>query len=40
MKNSRSATKEARLNAILDAATELLVENPTASLNDIASYAG
>lgn len=40
MKNARSATKEARLNAILDAATELLVEKPTASLNDIAEYAG
>ena len=40
MKNARSATKEARLNAILDAATELLVEKPTASLNEIAEYAG
>jgi len=36
MKNA----KEARLHAILDAATELLVEKPTASLTDIANYAG
>ncbi|WP_106769663.1 TetR/AcrR family transcriptional regulator [Paenibacillus faecalis] len=40
MKNARSAMKEARLNAILDAATEILVEKPTASLNEIAAYAG
>lgn len=40
MKNTRSATKEAKLNAILDASTEILVEKPTASLNDIAAYAG
>ncbi|UHA73498.1 TetR/AcrR family transcriptional regulator [Paenibacillus sp. 481] len=40
MKNTRTATKEARLNAILDAATELLVEKPTASLNEIADCAG
>ncbi|MBG9802690.1 TetR/AcrR family transcriptional regulator [Brevibacillus laterosporus] len=40
MNNAKSATKEARLHAILDAATELLVERPTASLNEIADYAG
>lgn len=40
MKNARSAMKETRLNAILDAATGILVEKPTASLNEIAAYAG
>lgn len=40
MNQARSATKEARLHAILDAATEILVEKPTASLNDIAEHAG
>lgn len=38
--NARSVTREAKLNAILDAATELLIEKPTASLNEIADYAG
>ncbi len=32
--------KQAKLNAILDAATSLLVEKPTASLNEIAVRAG
>jgi len=32
--------KQAKLNAILDAATSLLVEKPTASLNEIATRAG
>lgn len=36
----RSALKEARHNAILDAATELLVKKPRASLNEIAHHAG
>lgn len=40
MSSGRTAAKEAKLRAILDAATELLVEKPTASLNDIAEYAG
>ncbi|ASA24883.1 TetR/AcrR family transcriptional regulator [Paenibacillus donghaensis] len=40
MANARSTTKEAKHNAILDAATELLVEKPAASLNEIANYAG
>jgi len=40
MSSGRTAAKEAKLRAILDAATELLVERPTASLNDIAEYAG
>ncbi|REK76761.1 TetR/AcrR family transcriptional regulator [Paenibacillus paeoniae] len=40
MGQSRSAAKEAKLHAILDAATELLVDKPTASLNEIAEHAG
>ncbi|WP_270166791.1 TetR/AcrR family transcriptional regulator [Paenibacillus sp. SYP-B4298] len=36
---TRSATREARMNAILDAATELLVEKPTSSLHEIAEHA-
>lgn len=40
MNDSRTATKQAKLHAILDAATELLVVKPTASLNDIAEEAG
>lgn len=40
MKKDLSALKEARFNAILDSATILLVENPTASMNEIAEYAG
>ncbi|WP_440119256.1 TetR/AcrR family transcriptional regulator [Paenibacillus sp. QZ-Y1] len=40
MIDSRTATKQAKLHAILDAATELLVVKPTASLNDIAEEAG
>jgi AcrR family transcriptional regulator len=40
MKKGLSALKEARFNAILDAATMLLVEKPTASMNEIAEYAG
>ncbi|TVX93531.1 TetR/AcrR family transcriptional regulator [Paenibacillus agilis] len=40
MSDSRSVTKENKLNAILDAATEILVNKPTASMNDIADYAG
>ncbi|GEB34733.1 MULTISPECIES: TetR/AcrR family transcriptional regulator [Brevibacillus] len=40
MNHPRSAIKEARLRAILDAATELLIQKPTASLNEIAEYAG
>ena len=39
MKKDLSALKEARFNAILDSATILLVENPTASMNEIAEYA-
>ncbi|MCP1309592.1 TetR/AcrR family transcriptional regulator [Paenibacillus tyrfis] len=40
MATARSATRELRLRAILDAATEILVEKPTASMNEIAEYAG
>ncbi|RXZ76596.1 TetR/AcrR family transcriptional regulator [Paenibacillaceae bacterium] len=40
MKNDKTTAKEAKLNAILDAATALLVEKPTASMNEIAEYAG
>lgn len=40
MKKDLSTLKEARFNAILDSATILLVENPTASMNEIAEYAG
>ncbi|MCR8842289.1 TetR/AcrR family transcriptional regulator [Paenibacillus sp. SC116] len=40
MSNARSVAKENRLNAILDAATEILVNKPTASMNDIADFAG
>lgn len=38
--NKTRSSKEAKLHMILDAATEILVEKPTASLNDIAEYAG
>jgi len=38
--NKTRSSKEAKLNTILDAATKILVEKPTASLNDIADYAG
>ncbi|WP_028563752.1 TetR/AcrR family transcriptional regulator [Paenibacillus pinihumi] len=40
MRNAKPSVKENRMNAILDAATELLVEKPTASLNEIAGHAG
>ncbi|WP_036605611.1 TetR/AcrR family transcriptional regulator [Paenibacillus assamensis] len=40
MSHGRSVTKENKLHAILDAATEILVNKPTASMNDIADYAG
>ncbi|MED4164602.1 TetR/AcrR family transcriptional regulator [Halalkalibacterium halodurans] len=39
-RRSKAPTKEARFKAILDAATEVLVEKPTASMNEIAEYAG
>ncbi|MEW9105451.1 TetR/AcrR family transcriptional regulator [Paenibacillus sp.] len=38
--NKTRSSKEAKLHMILDAATEILVEKPTASLKDIAEYAG
>ncbi|WP_139998825.1 TetR/AcrR family transcriptional regulator [Paenibacillus paridis] len=40
MDKPRITAKEAKLHAILDSATELLVEKPTASLNEIAEHAG
>lgn len=40
MDKKMSAIKETRFNAILDAATKLLVEKPAASMNEIAEYAG
>ncbi|WP_037284209.1 TetR/AcrR family transcriptional regulator [Saccharibacillus sacchari] len=40
MEKEQMPAKQAKLNAILDAATSLLVERPTASLNEIATRAG
>lgn len=40
MTKSGLTAKEAKLDAILDAATELLVNKPTASLSQIAEHAG
>ncbi|SDY21824.1 DNA-binding transcriptional regulator, AcrR family [Evansella caseinilytica] len=40
MKNAMSPAKKARFKAILDATTRLLVEKPTASMSEIAEYAG
>lgn len=40
MEKEQVPAKQAKLNAILDAATSLLVEKPTASLNEIAVRAG
>jgi len=40
MNSKKLTAKEAKRHAILDAATELLVDKPTASLHDIATYAG
>lgn len=40
MEKEQMPAKQAKLNAILDAATSLLVEKPTASLNEIATRAG
>lgn len=40
MDKEQMPAKQAKLNAILDAATSLLVEKPTASLNEIAARAG
>ena len=40
MEKEQMPAKQAKLNAILDAATSLLVEKPTASLNEIAARAG
>lgn len=40
MTKSGITAKEAKLHAILDAATELLANKPTASLSEIADHAG
>jgi AcrR family transcriptional regulator len=40
MNKEMSAAKQAKLNLIMDAATTLLIEKPTASMNEIAERTG
>ncbi|WP_025716387.1 TetR/AcrR family transcriptional regulator [Paenibacillus sp. 1-18] len=40
MKKDMTTIKQIRLNSLLDVATMLLIEKPTASMNEIADYAG
>lgn len=40
MRKEMTAVKQTRLNSILDAATNLLIDKPSASMNEIAEAAG